>query len=390
MTAAAPSSSTRGVPREGAPVDTTRSLPSRTVTFLFTDIEGSTRLWEKHPDAMRVALDRHNTILRLAIEAHGGSVFKTVGDQFCTAFPTAPDALAGALDAQRALLAEPWSEIPALRVRMALHTGVVQEQDGDYFGPPLNRVARLLKAAHGGQTLLSLAAEAQVLGALPDGAGLRDLGAHHLPDLQQPENVFQLVHTDLSADFPPIRTLDVLPHNLPRQLTAFIGREKEFAEVRQLLSSSPLLTLTGAGGCGKTRLALQVAADLLRELPDGVWLVELAALTDPTLVPQAVAAGLGIREEPGRPLTQMLLEYLRPRVLLLVLDNCEHLLDACARLAADLLQSCPDLRVLATSRESLGLAGEQSYRVPSLSLPDPEPWLGEESQGSRIRIFDYL
>jgi predicted ATPase/class 3 adenylate cyclase len=346
-------------------------LPTGTVTFLFTDIEGSTKLWEQHPEAMRLALARHDALLRAALQSHGGHVFKSMGDQFCAAFATAPDALAAALTAQRALCAEPWGEVGPVRVRMALHTGAAEQRDGDYFGPPLNRVARLLEAAHGGQVLVSLATEELVREALLPGASLRDLGLRRLKDLHQPERIFQLLYSDLPADFPPLKSLDVLPNNLPRQLTSFIGREKEMAGVKGLLSGTSLLTLTGSGGCGKTRLALQVAADLLEAYAEGVWLVELAALADPTLVPQTVAAALGVREQPGRPLTETLVDYLKPKALLLILDNCEHLLTACAQLADALLRACPSLRLLASSREGLGIGGEQTYRVPSLSLPDP-------------------
>jgi predicted ATPase/class 3 adenylate cyclase len=345
-------------------------LPTGTVTFLFTDIEGSTRLWEQHPEAMRAALARHDLLLREAIEAHDGHVFKTMGDQFCAAFAAAPEALTAALVAQRALQAELWIETGPLRVRMALHTGAAQQRDADYFGPPLNRVARLLVVGHGGQILLSATIEGLVRVALPASAGLRALGAHRLKDLQQPEHLFQLLHPDLPADFPPLRSLSAFSHNLPVQLTRFIGREQEIAAVKRLLTTTHLLTFTGSGGCGKTRLALQVAADLVDEYADGVWLVELAALADPALVPQTVATVLGVQEQPSRPLAQALIEDLRPKSLLLVLDNCEHLLTATAQLAETLLRACPDLRILASSREGLNIAGETTYRLPSLGVPD--------------------
>jgi predicted ATPase/class 3 adenylate cyclase len=344
--------------------------PTDTVTFLFTDIEGSTRLWEQHPEAMRDALARHDALLRGAIEGHGGSVFKTVGDAFCAAFTSAADALAAAVAAQRNVDAEAWDTTGPLRVRMALHTGAAEERDGDYFGAPLNRVARLLATGHGGQVLLSRATYEHVREVLPSGTSLRDLGSHRLKDLQHPEHVFQLLHHDLPADFPPLRSLQGFAHNLPVQLTSFIGREHEMADVKRLLTATRLLALTGVGGCGKTRLALQVAADLLDQYQSGVWLVELAALADPTIVPQTVASVLGVREEGSRPLMDTLVDFLRAKVVLLVLDNCEHLLTACAQLAATLLRSCPNLRILASSREGLGVAGEMTYRVPSLSLPD--------------------
>jgi predicted ATPase/class 3 adenylate cyclase len=345
-------------------------LPSGTVTFLFTDIEGSTRLWEQYPEAMQMALARHDALLRTAIESHGGDVFKTMGDQFCAAFATASEALAAAVEAQRAVSAEVWREVGSVRVRMALNTGAVEHRSGDYFGAPLNRVARLLAAGHGGQILLSQATGDQVREALPREAALRDLGAHRLKDLQQPEHIFQLLSPDLPADFLPLRSLEAFAHNLPAQLTRFIGREQAMAQVKQFLGTTRLLTLTGSGGCGKTRLSLQAAADLLGEYADGVWLVQLAPLADSARVTQTVAAALGVREEPGRPLTATLTDYLYRKQVLLLLDNCEHLLAACAQLADTLLRSCPRLRILASSREGLGIGGEQTYRVPSLSLPD--------------------
>jgi class 3 adenylate cyclase/tetratricopeptide (TPR) repeat protein len=346
--------------------------PSGTVTFLFTDIEGSTKLWEQNPNAMRPALARHDVLLRDAIENSHGYVFKTVGDAFCAAFGTAPDALAGAVSAQMALAAEPWETEKPILVRMALHTGSAEERGGDYFGPPLNRVARLMAAGHGGQTLLSLAAQ-QLLGdALPSEVTLKDLGERRLKDLSRPETVFQALHPALPDNFPPLRSLDnpALPNNLPQQLTSFIGCETQAAEVKALLGKSRLLTLTGAGGGGKTRLSLQVAADLLDQYFDGVWLVELAPLSDPALVPQVVAGVLGIKEQPGQTMQQSLTDALKDKRLLLVLDNCEHLIATCASLAADLLRHCPGIRILASSRELLSVTGEQMYRVPSLSLPD--------------------
>lgn len=348
------------------------SLPTGNVTFLFTDIESSTRLWETRHEEMQVALAGHDALLRRIIERHHGYVFKTVGDAFCVTFSSAPSALAAALDIQRELARELALEQTSgllLRVRAALHTGTAQERAGDYFGPTVNRVARLMIGA-GGQTLLSLATEALVRDSLPLGADLRDLGQHHLKDLQRPEQVFQLLHAELPADFPPLKSLDLLPHNLPGQLTSFVGREAQLAQVKERLEGTRLLTLTGPGGGGKTRLALQAAADLLEKYADGVWLVELAALTDPDLVAQTVASALAVREQPGRTLTETLTDYLKPRTLLLILDNCEHLGDACAYLADVLLRSCPSLRLLATSRAPLGIAGESIETVLPLALPN--------------------
>jgi predicted ATPase/class 3 adenylate cyclase len=349
-------------------------LPTGTVTFLFTDIEGSTRLWEEKPEAMRLALARHDLMLRDAIGVNSGIVFKAMGDAFCAAFATAPEALSSALVIQHALQAEPWPDGIRLCVRMALHTGAVEQRDNDYFGQPLNRVARLLSAGYGRQVLLSDVAQELTRDHLPPSVSLKPLGEHRLRDLARPEPVYQILHPDLPAEFPPLRSLDNadLPNNLPQQLTSFIGREKESEDVKALLSKTRLLTLTGSGGCGKTRLSLQVAADVLEDYPDGVWLIELAALTEPALVTQTLAQTLGLREETGRPLLQTLTEHLKPKRTLLVLDNCEHLLNAIAHLADALLRACPGVKILANSREGMGTAGEVVYRVPSLSLPDPK------------------
>ncbi len=365
--------------------------PTGTVTFLFTDIEGSTRLWEQHPDAMRAALARHDALLCQTIEDGGGFVFKTVGDAFCAAFPIAHQALEAALAAQIALAAEPWDLPAPLKVRMALHTGAAEERGGDYFGPPLNRVARLMATGHGGQTLLSGAAHASVQDALPASVTLLNLGSHRLKDLGRPEQVFQLEHPALPGSFAPLRSLDNvrLPNNLPQQATSFIGRGKQAAEIKDALGTTRLLTLTGAGGNGKTRLALQVAADLLDGEGDGVWFIELAALAEPDLVPGAVAAVLGVKEQAGQPMERTLVDTLKEKRLLLVLDNCEHLVVACAFLVSALLRSCPGVRVLASSREPLNVSGEKTYRVPPLALPDPKKTQSAEavSEFEAVRLF---
>ncbi len=368
-----------------------RLLPTGTVTFLFTDIEGSSRLWENNPETMRPALARHDRLLRRIIEDNGGYVFKTIGDAFCATFARAPDALAAALAAQQSLFGEAWQTDAPLRVRMALHSGSAEERDGDYFGPSLNCVARLMAAGHGGQTLLSGAAQEMIHDCLPSDVIFRDLGLRRLKDLGRPEQVYQVIHPSLPADFPPLNTLDNpdLPNNLPQQATRLIGRETQIAEIKDLLGKTRLLTLTGTGGCGKTRLSLQVAADLLDRYFDGVWVVELAALTDPALLPQTVAEALDVREEPGKTMQRTLTDTLKAKRLLLVLDNCEHLIAACASLAADLLRNCPHVQVLASSREPLNVAGEQTYRVPSLSLPDPKQIHTAESvsQYGAVQLF---
>jgi predicted ATPase/class 3 adenylate cyclase len=344
--------------------------PTGTITFLFSDIEGSSRKWEQQPAAMRVALATHDRLLREAFEAQDGYVFKTVGDAFCVAFDTAQDALTGALEAQRALRMENWESIGELNVRMALHTGAAEQRDGDYFGQSLNRVSRILAAAHGGQVLLSLPTQELVRDLLPMGVQLRHLGEHRLRDLARPEQLFQLIASDLPSQFPALRSLESVPNNLPVQLTSFVGREREMTEVKRLLASTRLLTLTGTGGTGKTRLSLQVAADLFDRFHDGVWFVEFATIDDASLVVETVAGALELRQEAERPLSMTLTSFLRSKQLLLILDNCEHVVAACARLAEALLRACPSLRVLASSREPLGIAGETAWPLPPLSLPD--------------------
>src|SRR5262245_59550832 len=311
------------------------ATPTGTVTFLLTDVEGSTRLWEQHPDQMRRALVRHDAIVEALTGQHRGRVVKPRGEgdgRFCV-FARATDAVAAACAIQRALRAEAWTLPEPVLVRAALHTGEADLRDGDYYGPAVNRCARLRAVAHGGQTLLSRATRELVVDALPPGVALRDLGEQRLQDLQRPEPVYQLAHPELAADFPPLRSLDALPHNLPVQLTSFVGREQELAAVAALVGRARLVTLTGAGGAGKTRLALQVAAELLDAHPDGAWLVDLAPLTDGELAASAALGALAAREMPGQASLETLAEYLRARTLLLVLDNCEHLVGACAALA---------------------------------------------------------
>jgi predicted ATPase/class 3 adenylate cyclase len=366
-------------------------LPRGTVTFLFTDIEGSTRLWEQDRAGMATAVDRHFALLDAAIAAHGGVRFKTVGDGAQAAFPTAPAAVAAALDAQRALDAERWGEIGAPRVRMALHAGeAIPDDRGDYLAAPLNRLARLLATGHGGQILLTQAVQQLARGDLPNAVGLRDLGEHRLRDLLEPERVYQVLHPDLPADFPPLTSLDTRPHNLPRQPTPFLGREREIGEVAHLLRRDDvqLLTLTGPGGTGKTRLALQAAAELLDEFPDGVFFVPLAPLSDPERIPSAIGSVLGVREEGERSLVERLRDALATRQMLLVLDNFEHLA-AGAPLIGELLAASPRLKVLATSRLPLHLRAEREYPVPPLALPrrKPPPTLEQLSQYEAVRLF---
>jgi predicted ATPase/class 3 adenylate cyclase len=365
-------------------------IPTGTVTFLFTDIENSTTLWERQRERMQVAFARQEAIIRQAVAAHGGYAYKMIGDAFQVAFDTAPAAICAALEAQQRLQTEPWGETP-IRVRMALHTGVTEERGDDYVGPALNRVGRLMSAGYGGQVLLTQATVELVQDDLPCGASLLDLGEHRFKDLIRSEHVYQLVAPDLHSEFPHLKSLNAFPNNLPVQLTSFIGRETEMIDIKLLLGvdQARLVTLTGSGGTGKTRLALQVATDLLETFKDGIWLAELAPLADPALVAQSVGTALGVREVLGKSIVTVLIEYLHPKHLLLILDNCEHIIEACAQLAGTLLQGCPNLHILATSREILGATGEVPYRVPSLATPDLKrlPSLETLTQFESVRLF---
>ena len=343
----------------------------RTATYLLTDIEGSTRLWEADGAAMATALAAHDGLLRSSVEAAGGSVLKGTGDGLLATFDRPEWAIAAALEGQRALDEHDWSGMGPIRVRMAIHSGGVEVRDGDLFGPALNRVARLLAIGHGGQVLVSGVTATMVDAGLPPAASLIDLGEHRLRDLAHAEHVFQLAAPGLSRDFPALRSADEQPTNMPIQVTSFVGRERELNDVRQLLEAGRLVTLVGVGGTGKTRLMLQAATDDVERHADGVWLVELAPVRDPALVVQEAASALGVREQPGVPPIGVVTDYLRAKDLLLLLDNCEHLIAAAADLAQVLLGGCPNLTILATSREPLGVAGESIYPVPSLALPGP-------------------
>jgi predicted ATPase/class 3 adenylate cyclase len=366
---------------------------SVTASFLMTDIEGSTRLWAEQPDAMRDALAEHDALLRAAVATNGGRVFKTTGDGMLAVFDRADGAVAGALTGQRDLAAHAWPTTAPLRVRMAVHSGTAEMRDGDYFGPTLNRLARLLAIGHGGQVLASSAVAGLVGDGLPAGTALVDRGEHPLRDLDRPERVFQVVAPDLRSDFPPLRSR-ATRSNLPPELSSFIGRERQLAEVRDLLGSRRLVSLVGVGGTGKTRLALQLGRGLVEVYPDGVWLVELAPIADAALVTPAVARALGVPES-GQPGLDAVVDFLREKVLLLLLDNCEHLVDAAAVLAERLLLECPSLRILATSREALSVTGEASVQVPSLGLPggrghDAEPGAldpDEVARAESVRLF---
>jgi predicted ATPase/class 3 adenylate cyclase len=359
-------------PVAGAPAKTSiAGLPSGTVTFLMTDIEGSTRLWDRDSSAMQQALDRHDSLVGEYVQRSGGKLVEAgrEGDSILAVFERARDGLACALSLQLAFVAEAWPAGAELKVRMALHSGEADLREGHYYGTPVYRCARLMAAGHGGQILVSQATEQLGGDLLPEGASLSGLGLHRLKDLSRPEPVFELLHPQLQSDFPALRTQERRRTNLPLRLTRFVGRSREINEVTGLLAGSGLVTITGAGGIGKTRLALQVASRLLDAHEDGVWLVELASLTDPDLVPQAVMAVLDFRDQPGRASLDTLAINLANRQSLLVLDTCEHLIAPVSRLAERLLQTCPRLQILATSREVLGIDGEVAWRVPSLSVP---------------------
>jgi predicted ATPase/class 3 adenylate cyclase len=339
-------------------------------TLLFTDIEGSTRLWEQEPERMGPALACHDAIARAVVKGHRGEVVKMSGDGVHAAFDDPLDAVSATLELQQTLADPEATGGIALQVRCGLHAGVDARRDNDFFGRAVNRAARIMSAAHGGQVLLSQAVALLVGDRLPAGVTLRDLGLVRLRDLARPERVYQLVHAKLRKEFPTLRSLEVTPNNLPQQVTSFIGRERELAEVAKLLAQNRLLTILGTGGIGKTRLALQVAADRMDEFPDGVWLVELAALRDARLVPQVLASVLGVKEEVGRPVVEALVKYIADRRLLVILDNCEHLVQACAELASQLLYAVPHIKILASSREALHVRGETIFPLPPLAVPD--------------------
>jgi len=343
--------------------------PTGTVTFLFTDIEGSSRLWERFPVDMGPALARHDTILRSAIEAKDGFVFKTVGDAFCAAFHTASDAMESALAAQAALFAEDWGKVGPLRVRMGLHTGPAEFRDNDYFGGTLNRTARISSAGHGGQILASQTVAEILRDGIPD-VRFVSLGDFRLRNLNMVERIHQVHAPGLPSRFPPLRLQQNLPHNLPASATSFVGRAREMEEVKELLGKSRMLTLLGTGGTGKTRLAIETGREMIENYPDGVWLVELATLDHESSLHEAIAGSLGVREEPGLPLLETLSSYICGREMLLILDNCEHILDSVSREVSALLSSCRKLAVLATSRQALRVPGEVTFPLRPLESFD--------------------
>lgn len=344
-------------------------VPTGTVTFLFSDIEGSTQRWEAHREAMDAAVRRHDAHVRAAIEGYDGYVFKTVGDAFCAAFARVSQAVAASVAAQRALDNEDFSSVDGVRVRMALHTGEAVEREGDYFGPAVNRVARLMAIGHGEQVLISAITRDLAADGLPAGVTLADLGLHRLRDLTQPEHVWQLDIAGRRTEFPPLRSLDAHPNNLPIARTSFVGRQRDVAEVKDLLAHARLLTLVGSGGVGKTRLAIAVGAETIDRFPDGVWFADLAPIGDPELVASVVARALGMSQQQGQRVDETIPAWLRRKKLLLIADNCEHVLEPVAALADAILATAPDVAILATSRQGLDLDGESVYRLSSLAVP---------------------
>lgn len=373
--------------------ETSTALPTGTVTFLFTDIEGSTKLAQEYPDAIPALLARHHEILKQRVQAHNGHVFQIVGDSICAAFRSANEALEAALDAQRSLSNETWSPAP-IKVRMGIHTGTAHLQDPSqalrYSGyATLAITQRIMSAGHGGQILVSQSAYDLTRDTLPERIKLVDLGKHRLKDALQPEQIYQLMAPDLPVEFPPLNSLRLFNHNLPAQLSSFVGREKEIAEIKEAIEKHRLVTLTGPGGTGKTRLSLQLAGELLESFADGTWFMEFASLPDPALVPQTMAAVLGVKEDPSQPILSTLAGHLADKKTLLILDNCEHLVQASANVVESLLLACPNLHILATSREMLGVAGERAFYVPSLVLPNlkSDAFMEAALQSEAVRLF---
>ncbi|RPI81535.1 MAG: adenylate/guanylate cyclase domain-containing protein, partial [Chloroflexi bacterium] len=363
--------------------------PTGTVTFLFTDIEGSTKLARKFPEIWSATEKRHHAILQTAISSHHGYVFRTIGDEFNAAFETAHDALSAALAAQRLLHTEDWGAIGSIRVRMGLHTGLARHLDGDYEGYlTLSHTKRLMSIAFGNQILLSEATEALLRDSLPQDITLHNLGEHRLKDFDIVEHIFQAVAQDLPADFPPLKSLEGSTNHLPVILTSFVGRSKEVGEVKRLLSKERIVTLTGPGGTGKTRLALQVAGEMIEQFQDGIFFVGLTHITDSVLITSTIAQALGITESPMQPIIESLKDYLRRKSLLLLLDNFEQVISA-APLVADLVVECSQLKIFVTSREALHISGEHEYPVPPLALPDLEqlPPVESLTQYAAVELF---
>jgi predicted ATPase/class 3 adenylate cyclase len=357
--------------------------PSGTVTFLFSDIVGSSRRWEGSLPAMGHAVERHESLMRDAIERHHGYVFKTVGDEFCCAFASAADAVHAALDAQLSHIDEDFSAVDELKIRIGLHTGTAQERDGDYFGPTVNRVARLTSIGHGGQVLLSNATHELIKENPPRDAVFTDLGAHQLRDLTQPERVWQARAARMECDFPSLRSLAAFPNNLPLQVTSFYGREDDIQEIKGHVGDHLLVTILGAGGVGKTRLAIQSGAELLDRFDDGVWVADLAPVNEQQSMLSVVAQALGIHQSASSLDHESIVSWLKHKRLLLILDNCEHLLDPVARLVDAIGHHCSEIHMLVTSRQALAITGEKVFRLPSLAVPQSA---GDDAPATAIRF----
>ncbi|HEY2554229.1 MAG TPA: adenylate/guanylate cyclase domain-containing protein, partial [Candidatus Cybelea sp.] len=347
---------------------TSPALPTGTVAFLFSDIEGSTRRWDAYGDAMRDALRRHDEIMRTEIERRRGYIFKTIGDAFCAAFWSVEDALDAAVAVQRRFATQDFLAVEGVLVRMAINDGEADERSGDYFGTAVNRTARLLSAGHGGQVLLSGHSADALTARLPAGITLRHLGTLPLRDLREPERVYQPIAEGLRSEFKALRALRTPPNNLPRQSTSFIGRYDDAARVEALLDRSAVVTIVGAGGIGKTRLALEVAANRLSDQRDGAWIVDLASITDARLMAGTILAGVHAEPKPDEEPLDTLLAYLEKRELLLLLDNSEHLVSETAEIAAKIIAHCPQVTILATSRAPLDISSERIYRLAPLEL----------------------
>ncbi len=357
------------------------------LTFLFTDIEGSTSKWEEQPEQMALAVGQHDALLRDLVHAHRGRIVKTTGDGVYAAFDAPTDGVASVVAIQLALLDPAATGGMGLRIRCGLHSGRVQARDNDYFGSTVNRTARIMNAAHGGQILVSQAIAEQLRDALPADISLKELGTVRLKGLSTTEAVFQIVHPQLYQNFPALRELEATPNNLPQQLTSFIGREKERAEIEEMLGGTRLLTLLGMGGLGKTRLSLQVGTNMMDTFPDGVWFVDLQTVRDDSLVASETARVLGVREEPGRPLLQTLCAHLKTRKLMLIIDNCEQVIDTCADVANAILRAASEVRIVATSRIALRVPGEQTYIVQPLPVPMRNADAATLAKSTSVQLF---
>ncbi|MBK8551580.1 MAG: tetratricopeptide repeat protein [Ignavibacteria bacterium] len=365
------------------------NIPSGSVTFLFTDIEGSTSLAQEFPDSLPSALEKHHAILTETIESNNGFVFEIVGDAFCCAFEKAEDAVKAAVDAQLNLANEKWDNA-VIRIRIGIHSGDAEWNGKKYRGYiTLARTARVMSAAYGEQIIISNDAYISAKEKIPDKISFRDLGERRLKDLKHPLRLYQIISKGLVSDFPPLKTLEARPNNLPIQLTSFIGREDEMKQVKDLLKQTHLLTLTGSGGVGKTRLAMQIAADVIDDFDHGVWIAELSPVFEPEILPNVIMKVLGLMEEPNRNTGDTLCDYLKDKKLLIILDNCEQLVDHCAALAEKLLRNSPGLKIIATSREALRCAGEQTHNVLSLNVPVPgvENSIEKLAQFEAVRLF---